>query len=371
MPFGYNEKTGIDLPGEGNGIFNAEMSELDLAIYAFGQNFNVTPIQHISAISSVANGGDLYTPYLVEKISDKSGNVVYKHETEVKRQVVSESVCKTISKILEEGVSGDGGAKNAYVSGYRVAAKTGTSEKKERECPRCGYVGELKEKINEDVYYACTVCKYTGLMAEFKVSEKYICSCVAFAPEDDPEIAIIIIVDEPTKGALYGSSVAAPYISKALKNILPYMGVEPIYTAEEMENASVKVSNYKGYSVSYAQSLVERAGLKVKIVGNGTKVTSQQPPAKSEINKSTGVVVLYTGNEEQSTSVIMPDLVGKTSVAANAQLVNLGLNVKIEGAQNHVTATTVATVISQSVAPGTALAQGSVVTLEFRYLDGE
>ena len=369
--FGYNEKTGVDLPGEAKGIFASEMTQLDLAIYAFGQNFKVTPIQQISAIAAVANGGELVTPYIVDSISDKSGNVVYRHKTDVKRQVVSESVCKTLCTVLEEGVSGDGGAKNAYVAGYRVAAKTGTSEKKERECPKCGYVGELKEKINEDVYYACTVCKYVGFMDEFKVSEKYICSCVAFAPSDSPEIAIIIIVDEPTKGSLYGSTVAAPYISKALKNILPYLGVEPIYTVEEIENASVKVSNYKGYSVSYAQSLVERAGLKVKVVGSGSKVTSQQPPARSEINKNTGVVVLYTGNEEQTTSVIVPNLVGKTSVAANALLVNLGLNVKIEGAQKHTVGDSVAMVVSQSVAPGTAVSPGTVVTVEFRHMDGD
>ena len=131
--FGYNEKTGIDLPGEGNSIFASEMTELDLVIYAFGQNFTVTPIQHISAISAVANGGTLVTPYVVEKISDTAGNVIYEHEVEVKRQVVSEEVCKTLAKMLEEGVSGDGGAKNAYVAGFRVAAKTGTSEKKERD----------------------------------------------------------------------------------------------------------------------------------------------------------------------------------------------------------------------------------------------
>ena len=369
--FGYNEKTGIDLPGEGNSIFASEMTELDLAIYAFGQNFKITPIQQICAVASVANGGELVTPYLVESISDKAGNVIYRHETEVKRQVVSESVCKTLATVLEEGVSGDGGAKNAYVAGYRVAAKTGTSEKKERECPECGYTGELKGEVNGEIRYACTVCKYEGLMEEFKVSEKYICSCVAFAPADDPEIAIIIIVDEPTKGSLYGSTVAAPYISKALENILPYYGVEPIYSVEEIEKTSITVSNYKGYSVSYAQSLVERAGLKVKIVGNGTKVTSQQPPAKSVIDKASGVIVLYTGNEVETATVTVPDLVGKTSVAANAQLVNLGLNIKIEGAKNHTVGDSVANVVSQSVKPGTVVPVGTVVTVEFRYMDGD
>jgi stage V sporulation protein D (sporulation-specific penicillin-binding protein) len=198
-------------------------------------------------------------------------------------------------------------------------------------------------------------------MEEFEVSKKDVCSCVAFAPADDPEIAIIIMVDEPTKGLLYGSTVAAPYIAKALKNILPYYGIEPIYTAEEIEKTSYKVPNYKGYSLSYAMTLVEQAGLKVKVVGNGTKVTSQQPAAKSEIDKSSGVIVLYTGNAEQSTSITVPNLVGKTSVAANAELVNLGLNIKIEGAEKHFVGDSVATVVSQSVAPGTAVAPGTVV----------
>lgn len=233
--FGYYEKTGIDLPGEAKGIFASEMTELDLAIYAFGQNFNVTPIQQICAVSTVANGGKLVTPYIVERVFDNSGNTIYSHSVEVKRQVLSDEVCKTISQILEEGVSGDGGAKTAAVKGYKVAAKTGTSEKKERECPICGYTGKHKEtlkeeidgKVKETVYYVCTVCGHEGLMDDFKQSEKYVCSTVAYAPADAPEIAIIIMVDEPIKGSLYGSTVAAPYVAAALKNILPYYGIQP------------------------------------------------------------------------------------------------------------------------------------------------
>ncbi len=370
--FGYSEKTGVDLPGEGNGIFASQMTELDLAIYAFGQNFTVTPIQQICAISAVANGGNLVTPYIVESISDRAGNTIYRHETDVKRQVVSKDVCETLATILEEGVSGDGGAKNAYVAGYRVAAKTGTSEKKERECPRCGYTGKYKETVDEQDYYVCTVCAYSGLKSEFAESEKYICSTVAFAPADDPEIAIIIIVDEPTHGSLYGSTVAAPYISAALKNILPYYGVEPIYTPEEIENTEYRVSNYKGYSTSYAQSVIEKAGLKVKIVGAGDKVTSQLPASGSYIDKSSGVIVLYTGGAEQTESIQVPDLVGKSSVAANQILINLGLNIRIEGVNNpFVSKENVPMVVSQSIPAGTYVAPGTVVTVEFRHMDGD
>ena len=190
--FGYLEKTGIDLPAEGNSVIKSknDMTELDLAIYAFGQNFNITPIQHIMAIAAVANGGYLLEPYLVEQITDNDGNVTYQHETEVKRQVISQDVCDKLAVILEEGVSGDGGAKNVYVAGYKIAAKTGTSEKK-------------------------------GTEIRVDNVEPYICSCVAFAPADDPEIAVLIMVDEPSQGVLYGSVIAAPYMGALMENILP------------------------------------------------------------------------------------------------------------------------------------------------------
>lgn len=312
--FGYREVTGIDLPGEASGIFTSKMTPLDLVIYAFGQNFNVTPIQQITAISAVANGGHLMTPYVVEQVTDDEGNVIYQHKTQAKRQVVSEDVCKEISKILEEGVSTDGGAKNAAVKGYLVAAKTGTSEKKETgvtyvtvndyknktiadakadieaaglKCVAVGnsdaavvsqspkastrvaadggvvyiYAAEQSSTVAVPMLEGKTISEAkllleaaglnftientgihskiidqsvtSGMYAErgsvikLTMPEGYVCSTVAYAPADDPEIAIIIIVDEPTKGALYGSTVAAPYVSDALENILPYLGIKP------------------------------------------------------------------------------------------------------------------------------------------------
>ena len=376
--FGYHEKTGIDLPGEGSGIFASEMTELDLVIYAFGQNFNVTPIQHITAISAVANGGNLLTPYVVEKVTDNAGNTVYEHETAIKRQVVSEDVCKTIAEMLEEGVSGNGGAKNAYVAGYRVAAKTGTSEKKERECPRCGSTGvpkpveesettESAEKEDQPIVYVCSICNYTAYMSDFPVSEKYICSTVAYAPADDPEIAIIIVVDEPTKGNLYGSTVAAPYVGDALEAILPYMGVEANYTEKELANMAVRVAGYKGYSVSYAQSLIEARGMKAVVVGNGSVVTSQVPASGTYVEKNGASVVLYTGNEVPE-DVVVPDLLGKTAAHANQMLINLGLNVKIEGTPHYLTGNEEIVVVEQSHEKGTKVAKGTVVTITFRYV---
>lgn len=258
--FGYREKTGIDLPGEGMGVISSRMSELDLAIYAFGQNFTVTAIQHISAIAAVANGGELVTPHLVKSIDDSDGNTVFEHETKIKRRVMSEASAKRIADILAEGVAGVGGAKNAYVAGYRVAAKTGTSEKK-----------------------GATT---TG-------EEMYICSCVAFAPADDPKIAMVIMVDEPTKGILYGSTVAAPYIARTLETVLPYLGVEPKYTETEKNLLNGQITDYVGLPVANALAYAESRGLTVEVIGGGEYVTAQKPKS-GYFPSFNGKITFYT-----------------------------------------------------------------------------
>lgn len=333
--FGYLEKTGIDFPGEGNSIFYKEDSftNINLATASFGQNFKISLLQHMTAISAIANGGYLVTPYLVEQISDNSGNVVYDHETEVRRQVVSEEISEIICEILEEGVSGNGGAKNAYVMGYKIAAKTGTSEK----------IGD---------------------------NDGYICSCVAFAPSDDAQIAVIIMVDEPTAGSLYGSTVAAPYIANFLENVLPYLGVEAEYTDAELEKLAMKVSSYKGWSVSKATEYAKEAGLKVTVVGSGNVVTSQIPTAGSYIEKASGRIILYTGGESAVSDVVVPDVVGMTAVAANALIVSKNLNIKIEGTKNYLSGTGV-TVVEQFPAAGEVVSAGTVVTVTFRYIGAD
>ena len=375
--FGYAEKTGIDLPGEGNSVLAEEgkMTNIDLQIFAFGQNFNVTPIQHISAISAVANGGKLMEPYVVQRITDNAGNTVYEHKTETKRQVISEDVCKTIATMLEEGVSGDGGAKNAYVAGYRVAAKTGTSEKKEKECPICGSTGVPLENKNQTAeptenqvqMYVCSICNFKGEITDFPDSEKYVCSTVAYAPADDPQIAILILVDEPTQGNLYGSTVAAPYVGNALESILPYMGVQANYTQEELDNMAVRVSGYKGWSINTAKSYIKDAGLEVLVIGNGNYVTDQLPASGSYIEKNGGCIVLYAGKTPEE-NVTVPDLMGSTAALANSRLVNLGLNVKIEGTPHYLTGNEEIVVVEQSIPKGTKVAKGTVITLTFRYV---
>ena len=332
--FGYKEKTGIDLPGEGGSIFASEMSQLDLAIYAFGQNFNVTPMQQLCAVAAVANGGSLMTPYIVEKITDNAGNVIYQHEAVMKRNVVSEEICQTLCEILEDGVSGNGGAKNAYVAGYRVAAKTGTSEKKG---------------------------------AGYQDKEAYICSTVAFAPADDPKVAIIIIVDEPTAGVLYGSVVAAPYIAGALENILPYLGVDPIYTEAEQNKRAVYVSNYRGGTLGEAIEAITASGLDYQVIGSNDMnayVSAQSPRAGLRVEKESGKIILYVGDEVQTRETEVPDVVGMNAVQANAMLVGSNLNVRIVGSSSSISGTN-STVSQQSVAPGTKVAIGTVITLTF------
>lgn len=368
--FGYLEKTGIDLPGEGGGVFAAQeaFTDLDLAIYAFGQNFNVTLIQQITAVSAVANGGYLVTPHFVSSITDQNGNVIQSYDNHVRRQVVSESVCDTVAKILEEGVSGTGGAKNAYVAGYRLAAKTGTSEKKERECPLCGYTA-APQTIDGVGMFVCTICNYTGAPAEFKVSEKYVCSTVAFAPADDPQYAIIIMVDEPTEGTLYGSVVAAPYVANVMETILPYLGVEAVYTEKELANMATKIPNLVGYTVSAARNYCQRNGLQIEFVGLDEGIIRRQyPEAGVVVEKNSARILAYTDKETETLTVKVPDVTGMTAVAANQVLINAGLNIRILGTKNYLSGTG-ATVIAQSVAAGEVVPRGTVVEVTFRYLD--
>lgn len=335
--FGYREKTGIDLPGEVSGIYAAykDFNIVSLAVYSFGQTFKTTPIQQIRAVSSVANGGYLMTPHLLKDIVDDDGNVVQSYNDEKVRQVVSTEVCETITDILEEGVAGDGGAKNAYVKGYRVAAKTGTSEK--------------KDKYDE---YGNT---------PYRVG-----STVAYAPADDPQVAAIIIVDEPTQGPVYGSTVAAPYISNLMAYILPYIGVEPQYTTEELAKLDITLSNYVGAYVENSINDLSWRGFKYEIVGNGDTVTAQVPKAGSTISSDTGLLILYTGEEKPSDTVAVPDLTGMTAYHANNLAVSDGLNVVLYGSTNGTTAT----VINQSIEPGTMVTRGTVIEIELRHLDG-
>jgi len=334
--FGYSGKTGIDLPGEVSTYYHSysEFTNVSLAVYSFGQTFKTTPIQQIRAICAVANGGYLVTPHLLSRITDDNGNVIQSYDAEPIRQVVSTEVCERITDILEEGVSGNGGAKNAYVKGYRVAAKTGTSEKKDKT----DEYGEYSYRVG---------------------------SCVAYAPADDPQIAVIIVVDEPSIDSVYGSVVAAPYVSNLLSFILPYIGVEAQYTSEELENQTITLSNYVGASVENTVTDVSWRGFIYEILGNGDTITAQVPAAGSQIAKGEGRLVLYTGDQVPVENITVPDLTGMTAYNANQALINAGLNTSFVGSLNGSTAT----VISQSPAGGTSVSKGTVVEITLRHLD--
>ncbi len=325
--FGLDSKTGIDLPGEANSIYTPaeNMSNVDLAVYSFGQRYNVTAIQQIAAVAAVANGGTMVVPHVVKEIVDNDGNILASFGTTAVRQVISEETASTISKILADGVSGDGGAKNAYVQGYSVAAKTGTSEK--------GTNGAR------------------------------IASTVAYAPADDPEVICIVIVDEPTIGSRYGSTVAAPYVSKILADVLPYLGIEPEYTAEELAKLEINLPNYRGLSLDEALMRLDEAHLSYTVVGTGNSIINQIPPAKSTISKDNGLVILYTSETAEEINATVPDVIGMTAAQANKALADAGFNIHLEGALNG----SGAVVMSQSLPKGTVAAKGTVITVDIRH----
>ena len=335
--FGYGGKTGIDLPGEVGSIYASyeNFSGVSLAVYSFGQTFKTTPVQQLRAITVVANGGYLVTPHLLREITDDDGNVIQTYESEPVRQVVSENTCKTLTNILEEGVATNGAAKNAYVKGYRVAAKTGTSEKKD----------EFDENGN----------------TPYRVG-----STAAFAPADDPQISALIMVDKPLKSAVYGGTVAAPYISNLLSYVLPYIGVEPQYTTEELAKLDVTLSSYVGATVENALNDLSWRGFSYEIIGDGDTVTAQIPEAGSKISSDTGLLILYTGEETPANTVEVPDLMGMSAYNANNAAVSLDLNVTFYGSTNGSTAT----VINQYPAAGTKVPRGTIIEIELRHLDG-
>jgi stage V sporulation protein D (sporulation-specific penicillin-binding protein) len=251
---------------------------------------------------------------------------------------VSTATTKRIAEILEEGVSGTGGAKNAYVAGYRVAAKTGTSEKIDKK--------------------------------DDSGREYYVCSCVGFAPADDPEIAVLILVDEPTKGVLYGSTVAAPYLANVMRDVLPYLGVEAEYTDKELANLALTVPDLKNWSVNAARNLANDMGFDVEFVGDGNIVRSQMPAAGVEVESARAKIIFYTDKEPEKTLVTVPDLAGKTAVAANEMLANRNLNIRIAGTNNYLSGSG-AVAIAQNVPAGTQVEPGTVITVTFRNLEEE
>ncbi len=327
--FGFSERTGIDLPGEADDIYfdRSSMGEVHLATASFGQNFAITPIQMATAVASIANGGYLVQPHMVEQIIDTDGNVISTTSTEVKRQVLSQETAAQICDILEENaVSGSG--KNGYVAGYRVAGKTGTSEK--------------KVDLNED-----------GV-------DDYIASFCGFAPAENAEVVCLVFFDTPTGAAYYGSQVAAPVFAKIMGEVLPYMEVATQYTEEELAALDTTADTYIGLSVDDAVSAAENGGFTTWVKGEGDTVIGQMPEAGTKIPQG-GNVVLYTDTESTKDTTTVPNLIGYSLSDVNYFASYYNLNVSISG----MSSADASVSYSQSIPEGTEVAPGTVITVTF------
>lgn len=324
--FGFTEKTGIDLPAEAKPVAGKTYHALEsmgiseLSSSSFGQTFQVSPIQMITAVNTIANGGKLMQPYVVDSKLDSDGNVVYKTTPTVKRQVISEKTASTVADMMEQVVS-IGTGKNAYVAGYHVAGKTGTSEK----------IG---------------------------IEGAYIASFAGFAPADNPEISILIAIDEPP-GEHGGGAVAAPIASMLLEKIMTYLNVEPQYEDDELSNISSVAPSLVGKSVGDAK--VSAAKFTVKVVGSGTKVISQTPAAGQQM-RTGGVIVVYTEENAAKQTATVPNLCNMSMSQANSAAVNAGFNIRLSGTTNS------GEVLSykQSVNAGEEAEIGSVITVYFK-----
>ncbi len=344
--FGFTELTGVDMLGEGRvtaSLYHAagRITAVDVATSSIGQTFKVTPIQLITGVSAVANGGSLMTPYVVSRITASDGQVVREVSATKRRQVISADTSATMCRLLEYVVDG-GGAKNAYVAGYRVAGKTGTSEKTDQQ----------------------------GVSANGR--KGVIASFCGFAPADNPQIAVMVMIDEPQTAIRYGGTLAAPVAQQILSDVLPYLGVQPEYTEAELKERARQVPDVTGKTPAAAKAALQGQNLTCRMVGEGTTVTAQAPAPGSAID-SGGQVVLYTDGATPET-VTVPDVTGKPLTEANTLLAQAGLNVKLAGWKDrdpHSVAVRTVTAGSQSVAAGQAVPRGTVIEITMRYQEEE
>lgn len=328
--FGFSDKTGIDLPGEAEDSFwkEGKMGGVDLAVASFGQNFTITPIQMITACAAVSNGGYVVQPHVVSKITDSKGNVIKTVDKKIKRQVISDDTSKKMNEYLEYNTERQGAAAG-YISGYKVAGKTGTTEKR----------GVTK--------------------VESSFSEDYISSFCGYAPADDPQIAMLVFFDTPDGDAYYGSQVSSPVFINIMSEVLPYLDVKTSYTDEELGYVDASAGDYTGVSVDEAKTAVEADGFTATVKGNGSTVISQIPTVSSGLQKG-GSIVLYTDSDSQSETVSVPSLIGLSPDEVNNVASDYGLNVSFSGAT-----TSSGTSSSQNIEVGTSVSPGTVITVSF------
>jgi len=297
--FGLGEITGIDLPGEADSILQSfdtlnKPGMVELASTSFGQTFKVTPIQLITATSAAVNGGQLMQPYVVKQVVDSQGNVLSTTQPVVKRQVISAET-SDLMKMLTEAVVQEGSGSKAAIPGYRIGGKTGTSQKLDLQ-PR----------------------------------DEHVLSFVGFAPAEDPQIAVLVMLDEPKLSNVFGSVIAAPVVGAVLQETLPYLNIDPQYSEEELADREVEIPDLLGMKPHDAQAELTALGLKTRILGSGGGVIRQIPQPWQKIAKG-GTVILYTDEENIKTDIMVPDVVGLTAQEANKTIVNLGLNIELRG----------------------------------------
>ncbi len=325
--FGFMEKTGIELKGEAKSQFQTKPKEIDMAVASFGQRFTITPLQLATAYTALVNGGKLMKPRLIKELTDSDGNVVEKYEPQVVRTVISEQTSRTVRDILE-GVVGDpkGTGNNAYVKGYRVGGKTGTSE-----------------TTKKDVYIA---------------------SFCGFAPANDPKVVVLIVLIDPRGDSHMGGVIAAPLVGKIAEDVLSYMQVERQFTQEDLKSMTeeVYVPDVRKKTVAEAVKALKAAGLKYSIEGEGNNESSvvEQTPKPDSVVPENSVVLLYTYKPESEQTVKMPDLSGKTMSEAINAINRADLNIKVSG---H------GVVYKQQYEAGEDVKKGSVVLVEFRNFD--
>ncbi|MBQ3093045.1 MAG: PASTA domain-containing protein [Clostridia bacterium] len=331
--FGLHNKTNIDLPGESTDLFfNADgsMSSIDLCVASMGQNFGITPIQMITAAAAIANGGKIIQPHIVKEILDENNNIIKKFDVVTKRQAVSEQTAKRVTQMLYENAT-HGAAKNAYIPGYRVAGKTGTSEK----------IG-LSTKGHKD----------------------YISSFCGFAPADNPKLAMLVAFDTPKGGQYYGSIVAAPVFARAMQDILPYFGIEKVYTEEELEKIDTVVPDLLGKNINEAKNIINSLGLKYTVLGTGDKVISQIPDPLNHVPKES-TLVLHT-DSTSSSEVKVPKFTGYSVQDVKFIASKHGLNINLSGIKLEKSGAISST---QSVPENTVVPKGTVITIGFVHSD--
>ena len=332
--FGLMEKTGVDMVGEVAGIFTDpdtfNSHQISLASYSFGQTFNVTPLELIRAQAACINGGYLYTPYVVEQELDSDGNVIYQHEATPVRQVISEETSAVVRECLEYVVA-SGTGKNGQVAGYRIGGKTGTADKTETR----------------------------------NTTKEVVVSFMCFAPADDPQYIMLLTMDTPSRNTgvyVSGGNMVAPTASSIMADILPALGVEPDYSADELSSADAAVPNVVGETAENAKSRLEAAGFSCRTVGSGDTVTDQTP-AGGAIVPNNATIILYLGAEKPTAPCTVPNVVGKTAAEANRLLTDAGLIMKVSGTTASSSGNVKA--LSQNREAGTEVPAGTVVTVQF------